>query len=196
MTLLDRAIVFAALAHARQARKGTQVPYIVHPFGVAVLLLQAGCAVETVVAGLLHDTLEDTGVGPEALREAFGEHILSVIIGCSEPDKSLPWTERKAHSLATLPAAPLDMRLVSCADKLHNVRSMRADWAEVGEALWARFREGRDEQAWYYRGLVAALRPREGEASLAWLHGQLEAEVCAFFGEDPQGGGGEESRCA
>ncbi|MBM3189164.1 MAG: bifunctional (p)ppGpp synthetase/guanosine-3',5'-bis(diphosphate) 3'-pyrophosphohydrolase [Chloroflexi bacterium] len=192
----DRAIVFAALAHAHQVRKGTQAPYIVHPFGVAMLLLQAGCAEEVVVAGLLHDTLEDTGVGPEALREAFGPHVLSVIAVCSEPDKSLPWKERKAHSLATLPDAPLDVRLVSCADKLQNVRSMRADWAEVGEALWERFREGRDEQAWYYRGLVAALRPHEGEASLAWLHGQLEAEVRALFGLAPHEPEGEVDRCA
>ena len=57
---LHEAVVFATKAHHGQVRKGSDVPYMIHPFETAQILTEAGCSDEVVIAGLLHDTLEDT----------------------------------------------------------------------------------------------------------------------------------------
>ena len=54
-----QAVEFATKAHSGQFRKGTNVPYLVHPLGVCKILIEAGCSEDVVVAGLLHDTVED-----------------------------------------------------------------------------------------------------------------------------------------
>lgn len=180
--MIDRAIAFAVRAHAGQMRKGTDTPYIVHPFGVAMLLARAGCSPDAVTAGLLHDTIEDCGVAAAELAAEFGPQVAAIVVGCSEPDRTLPWEERKRHTFTFLRAAPLEVKLVSCADKLHNIRAMAADYRTVGEGLWARFKRGRVEQAWYYRGLVEAFRPEIEAGLYPDLFWALEREVTALFG--------------
>ncbi|HWI64932.1 MAG TPA: HD domain-containing protein, partial [Symbiobacteriaceae bacterium] len=165
-----------------QKRKGTETPYIVHPVGVAMLLAQAGCRPEVVAAGLLHDTIEDCGVTASQLASEFGAEVADIVVGCSEPERHLPWEERKAHTFTYLRSAPLEIKLVACADKLNNVRAMRNDLAAHGEAFWKRFKRGRDQQAWYYRGLVEAFRPEIQAGTCAPLFAALEHEVTALFG--------------
>jgi (p)ppGpp synthase/HD superfamily hydrolase len=63
--------------------------------------------------------------------------------GASEPDKSLPWEERKRHTLEFLKTAPLNVRLVACADKLHNIRTLVSDYENKCDRVWDRFRRGR-----------------------------------------------------
>ena len=132
---VDQAIVFATQAHAHKLRKGTDIPYITHPFAVAMILARGGFGEDTIIAGLLHDTVEDAGVSLEELRQRFGDAVANIVAGCSEPDKSLPWEERKRHTLEALRTAPLAVRAVTCADKLHNLRSLRADHAALGEEV-------------------------------------------------------------
>lgn len=162
MGLLAEAIAFAARAHAGHYRKGTDVPYIWHPLAVGKLLQDAGCDEEVVVAGLLHDTTEDAGVTLAQVMERFGERVADIVRGCSEPDKSLPWEQRKTHTIRALPTAPLEVRLVAAADKIDNLRSIAADLEKVGEKVWARFRRGREQQEWYYRGVAEAVRVQPG----------------------------------
>ncbi len=165
--MIQRAIELAARAHQGQVRKGTDIPYITHPYGVGMLLAAAGCDEEIVAAGILHDTVEDTDVTLEQLREQFGERVASIVEGCSEPEKGETWEHRKEHTLAYLPTAPREIRLVALADKLHNARSILTDARQGGEGVWSRFKRGRAQQEWYYRGLVEALcAPREGEEPL------------------------------
>lgn len=165
--MIDRAIELAARAHQGQVRKGTDIPYISHPYAVGMLLMKADCEEEVVAAGILHDTVEDTYVTLTQLREQFGDRVASIVEGCSEPDKWKDWEARKEHTLAYMPTAPREVRLVSLADKLHNARSMLADLGMGGEGVWSRFKRGREQQEWYYRGLVEALcEPRAGEEPL------------------------------
>ena len=156
-TLVRRALVAAAAAHRGQVRKGSGRPFLVHPVSVARILLEAGCTDEIVAAGLLHDTLEDTSLTLMDLHDLFGETVAAIVAGCTEPDKSVPWETRKRHTLHTLRTAPLEVRLVTCADKLDNVLSLIEESGEQGDALWDRFTRGRDEQAWYYRSIVQGL---------------------------------------
>ncbi|GIO13582.1 phosphohydrolase [Cohnella xylanilytica] len=178
MTIVDQAIEFAAYAHRNQKRKGTDIPYVSHPYAVGMILRQAGCPDEVVAAGLLHDTLEDTETTAEQLRDLFGPAVLEIVVGCSEPDKGASWEERKRHTLEELRSASLAIRQVACADKLHNIRSIRRDLAVHGEKAWDRFKRGRDSQQWYYTGLVESL----GHESRFALLDELEAEVKAVFG--------------
>ena len=158
--MLNRAIQEAAVAHGAQKRKGTDIPYTTHPFMVAMILSEAGYTEDQVVAGVLHDTLEDTGLTADYIENLFGKNVAGIVVGCTEPDRSLPWEDRKQHTINYLKTAPSEIRAVSCADKLHNVRWMTTDYEAIGDDLWNRFNAGKDGQEWYYKGLVGSLCDR------------------------------------
>ncbi len=181
--MVEAALSFAARAHAGQMRKSTDVPYIVHPVGVMLVLLRCGeDEPELLAAALLHDTVEDAGVTYPELRQAFGPRVAAIVEGCSEPDKRDTWEARKEHTVAFLRTAPRDVQLVSAADKLHNLRSMIVDHAAVGDGLWSRFKRGRDEIAWYYRSVTGSLKA--GALNGHPLVRQLDQTVADFFGPD------------
>lgn len=159
---IRRAIKFATMAHAHQVRKGTTVPYIVHPFEVCQILSQAGVADELICAGLLHDVVEDTKYGIEDIRREFGDMVANLVTACSE-NKSLSWEIRKRHTIDYLQnEASLEVLLISCGDKLANLRSTKQALEEVGSQVWSRFNRGYDAQKWYYEGLLQAFARLEG----------------------------------
>ncbi|MEG0772628.1 HD domain-containing protein [Clostridium sp.] len=156
--LFTKAVEVAAKAHAKQLRKGTSIPYIFHYLETANILADNDCSEEMLVAGVLHDTLEDTDLTAEEISDLFGEHILKVVLGASEPDNHrLSWKERKQHTLDYLKKARKEILLVSCADKLSNIRSLAKDYEDLGDKLWSRFNAGYEEQKWYYQSLVISL---------------------------------------
>jgi (p)ppGpp synthase/HD superfamily hydrolase len=155
--MILKAIDLAAKAHATQLRKGTDTPYISHPTAVGMLLSHYGCSASVVAAGILHDTVEDGDVTLDEIDKIFGPEVAKIVEGCSEPDKSATWIPRKQHTIEYLRTAPRNVKLAAAADKLHNVTSMLTDHAEHGEALWGRFKRGREDQEWYYRGVVESL---------------------------------------
>ncbi|MCP2033444.1 (p)ppGpp synthase/HD superfamily hydrolase [Planomicrobium sp. HSC-17F08] len=177
--LIELAIGFAAFKHAGQVRKGTSIPYISHPFAVGMMLQQADESEEVVAAGILHDTLEDTAATEEEIRTVFGEQVLLLVKAASEPDKSRPWEDRKHHTVSKLAARSREELAIIVADKLHNLRSIRLDLEETGEEVWNRFNRGKEQQEWYYRGIVNALISRHGELAMAE---ELKEEVARVFG--------------
>ena len=154
--MIHEAIEFAAIKHRNQTRKSTDIPYIVHPMEVMQILTANGCDEKTIVAGILHDTLEDTATTHEELSEHFGEDVADIVGGVTE-DKSKNWKIRKLHTITTLPDESFESQLVCCADKVANLRSMLADYEKQGENLWGRFNAPKSEIAWYYRGVRDAL---------------------------------------
>lgn len=173
------AIEFAARAHRGQFRKTTAVPYIVHPLAVAERLIGWGAAEPVVIAGLLHDTVEDTDVTLDEVARTFGDEVAALVAVVSEPDKALPWEARKEHTIAALRAGPADALTVACADKLDNLRSMRAALEAQGEAaLWSRFKRGREAQRWYHEQLAQVARERAPDAP--WTR-EYTAAVVALF---------------
>jgi (p)ppGpp synthase/HD superfamily hydrolase len=185
LTLIDRALEVAAVAHRNQVRKGTDVPYISHPAAVALLLAKAGCSDEVVAAGMLHDTVEDTYITLADIEREFGPEVAAIVAGCSEPAKSVPWEARKEHTLAHLRSASWEVRAVSCADKLHNVRSTLAEFERYGEGVWTRFKRGRDKQEWYYRSLVEVLCSDPPGGKPVPYCEDLRREVDRLFGPAP-----------
>lgn len=157
-TRIDQAREFATEAHKGQKRKGTNIDYIVHPLAVSKILQEAGCEEDVVAAALLHDCEEDCEhISLEDIAKKFGYRVAGIVEGCSEPDKSLSWTGRKEHTIEYMKTAPIEVKLVVCADKLHNVSTMLDDYRKVGESLWSRFNEGPDKQRWYYSSIVESL---------------------------------------
>ncbi|MFS0576805.1 HD domain-containing protein [Sporosarcina sp. 179-K 3D1 HS] len=94
MNIIERAFQFALQKHEGQYCKGTDIPYITHPFAVAMILKHHRCRDEVVAAGLLHDTLEDTDTTELELLKLFGSDVLELVQAASESDKSLPWEHR------------------------------------------------------------------------------------------------------
>ncbi|WP_088006099.1 HD domain-containing protein [Indiicoccus explosivorum] len=177
-TLTEKALIFAAIKHEGHYRKGTNIPYIVHPIGVAWLLRDAGMPEEVVAAGLLHDTVEDTSATEAEIDEQFGEEVLQLVKAASEPDKSLPWEERKQHTIDGISTRAVNEAVLITADKLHNVRSIQQDADVMGEEAWLRFNRGKREQTWYYMSLVRELERRKDEIPLAK---ELRSAVCQLF---------------
>jgi len=184
MKMIEQAIQVAVKAHQNQSRKGTDIPYVTHPLSVGMILAKGGRPDGVIIAGILHDTVEDTQWTLAELRNTFGESVAAIVEGASEPDKSLPWEERKRHTLDFLRSASEEIRWVTLADKLDNIRAISADYGELGERLWDRFRRGREAQKWYYEGLGEALRPGSADGSYAELYNEFAQKVMEIFGEN------------
>ncbi|MGV8906517.1 MAG: HD domain-containing protein [Acetobacterium sp.] len=155
-----KAIEFSANAHLGHFRKGSKTPYITHPFEVAKILASV-VDIETnealICAGLLHDTVEDTETTIELIRKEFGNAVADLVASDSE-DKSLSWEKRKQNTIDFLKnEANREMRILACADKLANLRSIKEDYAKIGDAVWDIFARGKEKQGWYYKGIVASL---------------------------------------
>ena len=152
------AFEFAAEKHAGRVRKASTTPYIAHLMGVASLVLEFGGDEDMAIAALLHDVVEDCGGAPmlKEVKQRFGSRVAKIVDGCTDSDTEPkpPWRERKENYLWHLKDADAETRLVSVADKLNNVRSILADYREVGESVWERFNGGRDGTLWYYRALL------------------------------------------
>jgi (p)ppGpp synthase/HD superfamily hydrolase len=157
---IEEAIEVAAEAHQGQYRKGTGTPYITHPYAVGLILQEAGCTEAVIIAGILHDTVEDTDLTLEFIRERFGSGIADIVEGCSE-DKALRWRARKTERIEALRTASPEVCIVTCADKLHNLRTIISEYDVIGDAVWDRFHGGVEDQAWYYRSILGAITERD-----------------------------------
>ncbi|MCT2534932.1 HD domain-containing protein [Aquibacillus koreensis] len=156
MKLLE-AISFATKKHNGQVRKVDNIPYISHPYRVAMLLSQEGVKEDVVIAGLLHDVVEDTDGTLEEIETLFGSKVSTLVEYASEPDKSLSWEERKKHTIETIRTAPIEAKLVVCADKVDNLTSILENEKEMGAAVWDSFKRDKVSQQWYYTNVYTSL---------------------------------------
>jgi (p)ppGpp synthase/HD superfamily hydrolase len=175
---LGQALALAVQAHDGQMRKGTAIPYIAHPMGVASIALEFGASEDQAIAALLHDALEDGGPHYAPLIEAqFGAGVLALVQACTDgvPDASgvkADWGERKRAYLTHLAEAHDEVLLVSGADKLHNARAIVSDLITIGPDVFKRFKAGREGTLWYYRALADVFTRRRAPMAV-----MLDAEV-------------------
>ncbi|HZE09264.1 MAG TPA: HD domain-containing protein [Gemmatimonadaceae bacterium] len=169
--VINHALAFAAKHHDRQVRKGTKLPYLTHPANVAIILTRYGCENETVVAGILHDVIEDCirdGYTREMLEQRigdkFGSKVLDTVLAVTyrrddDEGVELSSDERKADYLARLADASVEARWVCAADKIHNASSIVADLRRTvdRETVWNRFSAGRAATARWYRQVYERL---------------------------------------
>lgn len=162
---INHALAFAAKHHDQQVRKGTRLPYLTHPANVALILTRYGQDDDTVIAGILHDVVEDCvrdgyseGTLRQRIGEKFGEEVLATVLEVThrkvdDEGVELSTAERRDDYLARLATASDRARWVCAADKLHNSASLVADLRRTvdPEVVWGRFSAGRDETARWYR---------------------------------------------
>ncbi len=160
MDRIYEALEFAALAHEGQFRKNPsrRLPYFIHCAAVGMTLQKAGFERTTVIAGILHDTLEDTGTSFEDLFEHFGRDVAELVRAVSYPEPDQPWRERKERYIEHLSEADPRAVAISAADKTHNLRSLLDEAPQIFEHMNA----PKSEQQWYYRTVCAALTARLG----------------------------------
>jgi (p)ppGpp synthase/HD superfamily hydrolase len=160
----DEAVRFASRLHCSQLRKGTQIPYLSHLLAVSSLVMEHGGSEDQAIAALLHDAIEDCGATYAAgrdglrrqIRELFGPLVLEIVNGCTDDEgfEKSEWRERKLQYLYHLDTASSPVKLVSCADKVHNARCLLADYRSKGNLIWQRFRtKSAADQLWYYSEL-------------------------------------------
>ncbi len=165
----DAALILSARLHRKQERKGTSIPYIVHPVHVSIILMQYGYDEDIAIAGLLHDVLEDQRYPLGDIEDQFGARVAALVSAVSEHryagDVERPWETRKKEKLAALRTAEPDALAIVAADALHNAATTRVDLAGDAE-IWKRFKGGRAGTLWYYRSLADTLSERLGAQPL------------------------------
>lgn len=165
----EKALQFAAEAHKGQYRKGTKIPYIVHPVEASMIAMRLYNEInpktnmdiyEIAAAAALHDVVEDTDHDINDIEREFGGRIAKIVGHESEnkreelpPEES--WRIRKEEALFHLENAPLEAKIVAMGDKLSNMRAIAKDHREQGDAMWEKFNmKDITAQAWYYRNLA------------------------------------------
>ncbi|MBR4827115.1 MAG: bifunctional (p)ppGpp synthetase/guanosine-3',5'-bis(diphosphate) 3'-pyrophosphohydrolase [Bacteroidales bacterium] len=166
--VLDRAIIFAVKAHSGTERRGKGYPYIVHPMEAVEIVATMTKDQELLAAAALHDTVEDTDVTVDQIREEFGDRVAELVAsesdempaGVSEEDS---WHARKQAAIDRLAKASRDAKMVALGDKLSNMRAIARDYAVQGDDLWNLFhaKDPKDHE-WHYRGLAKSLGELEG----------------------------------
>ena len=141
---------------------------------------------KVLIAGILHDTLEDTNLDKEIIREEFGEDVLELVEFCTEPGNRIyiskeemirTWKERKKHTLNLCRNADESRSLLILADKLSSIQSSKEDYSIVGEEFWSRFNASKEDIAWYYISLREILQEKVGDRRLFKIFSNLVEEV-------------------
>ncbi|MBQ2680497.1 MAG: bifunctional (p)ppGpp synthetase/guanosine-3',5'-bis(diphosphate) 3'-pyrophosphohydrolase [Eggerthellaceae bacterium] len=172
--LLEDAVAFAAQKHAGKYRKGSKLPYIVHPMEAAAICASFTDDVEVLAAAVLHDVVEDAGVTVGEIEERFGGRVAAIVAGESEDKREgLPpadtWKVRKLEGIEHVRNADdIGVKMVCLGDKLSNIRSIQRDYEVLGDALWQRFNQKDPaEHAWYYSAIADVLEGDLGHTE-AW----------------------------
>ena len=182
----NEAVFFATEAHAGQIRKIAKTPYILHPMEVAAIIATMTNDEDVMIAGLLHDTIEDCDVDPRVIREKFGPRV-SALVQSETEDKlsdrppAETWVERKEESLLMLEhTKDMGVKIMWLADKLSNIRSFYREYMANGDALWQALNQKDPKiQGWYYKTIAKLL----SELSDTAAYQEYSEIVCKMFGE-------------
>ena len=163
MDIVDRAIILAVKAHSGDCRKGTKLPYIVHPIESCAIAASITDDKEIIAAAVLHDVVEDTDITKEELLKEFGERVVNLVMSDTEDkmreiSSADSWQARKQATLNRLKKATKEEQIICIADKLSNLRAIHRDYIALGEKFWQRFNHKDSKQhAWYYSGIAERL---------------------------------------
>lgn len=186
MTLVSDAMIFAAHAHDGMLRKGTNLPYIVHPAEVAAIAATLTDDPEMLAAALLHDVMEDCGVSEGELARRFGVRVAQLVKSETQErsgDPAATWLARKQSAVARIGRGGREVKIIALSDKLSNMRAIHRDYDRDGERLFFRFHQhDKALHAWYYRSCAALLKEELGD-TLAWR--ELSEHIAYVFADIP-----------
>ncbi|MCR4612095.1 MAG: HD domain-containing protein [Lachnospiraceae bacterium] len=162
-SIIEQAIIYAGNAHVGRHRKGTHMPYIVHPMETMMITAKLTNDIDTIAAAALHDVVEDTEYTYQDIKLAFGEKIADLVNEESEDkregqDKELTWRIRKEETIAKTKNKSMEAKKIMLADKLSNLRASRRDYRVTGPKMWDKFNmKDPAQQKWYYTSVLEAL---------------------------------------
>ena len=157
MNKINEAMAYATEKHKNQRKKIIGEPYINHIIDVANILKENGADEETIIVGILHDTLEDTDATYSEIKNLFGKKIADMVKIESEL-KELPYKQRKAEHMKRVRKSSYNTKLVNCADKVSNLKSMIRIYKKGKEDIWKWFSGSKEDIIWYYTLALGALK--------------------------------------
>ena len=165
---IELALTTVLEAHRLNRRKAGRGFEATHVLAVGLITRDFGFGEDAVVAGFLHDTLEDTSLEPDVIADRFGDHVLAVVPDVTELPKTHPWRALKEAYIDRLRQSPHDDAwAVATADKIHNLSSMTNGLERQGPAFVDAFTAGLDDMAWYQRAVYTML-------ATDWTHAILD----------------------
>lgn len=191
-TEIQKAIKFAAKTHnqyQQQKRKGKEIPYIVHPLTVGIILSLAKASEDVIVAGILHDTIEDSidekKVTAKMIKERFSKEVMELVLSVTEKDKSLSWEKRKSDALKHIKKFSNDSLLVKSADVLANYSELVDDYNRYGDKTFDRFNAPKERIIEHQLKVISAILSRWKEnplyLDLSYLANNLEMMCSGEF---------------
>jgi len=163
---IEKALQTAAILHRDQLRKNTvAIPYITHPFAVALILSNYTDEEDVLVAGLLHDTVEDSEYTADDLGKDFGANVREIVAGVTEvkddeKGNKRPWKIRKEDYIANLKNDSQGSLLLCAADKIHNMRTMLDEFNLSGPEFLGNFNCTPEEKHWYHSEILKVLEDK------------------------------------
>lgn len=184
---IRKAIAFSVMTHEvlypKQKRKGKDIPYITHPLTVGLILARANASEDVVVAGILHDTIEDSSDQKKVTRgmlvERFGNNVADLVDSVTEQRKDLPWEERKREALEHIKTFSHDSLLVKTADLISNVSEILDDCEKDGLTIFDRFNAPKERVILHYKEAMKGILDRWSENPFA---GDLSMLIAALDG--------------
>jgi (p)ppGpp synthase/HD superfamily hydrolase len=180
---LDKAIKIATWAHGTtgQLRKGTDVPFIIHPYGVMTIASLATNDEDILIACLLHDILEDVAAkrpdiyNEELMREDFGDRVTAIVKDVTHDDSIYNWHKRNQKYLDHIAnKASQEAVIVSTSDKIHNLLSIVEDYKLHGQGLARRFSTNNlNDQLWWYGSVYEVAVKRDAPRILLSMYADL-----------------------
>jgi hypothetical protein len=194
---LQKAIKFAIKTHEvyqKQKRKGKDIAYITHPLAVALILSQARAKEEVVIAGILHDTIEDSiekkRVSYEMIEDRFGKEVADLVLSVTEKNKDKSWDERKEEALEDIKSFSKDSLLLKSADVVANLSELVDDYAKDGEKVFERFNAPKEKSLLHHLRVIQAIISKWPEnpleSDLGYLAYQLRMMDNFKFAENSQ----------
>lgn len=159
MSIINEAVAFANNAHKDQVRKFGKTPYILHPLEVAAIASSMTLDEDVICAAILHDTVEDTDVKIEEIKEKFGQRVADLVMSETEDksgNKVDTWKRRKEDSLKVLKeATDIGVKIVWLSDKITNLRCMYYGYLVDGDKIWDNFNQKDPKMhGWYYKRIA------------------------------------------
>ena len=172
---IQHAIRFAIKTHEgyqKQKRKGKDEPYIIHPLTVGLILASTGVSEDVIIAGILHDTIEDSveikkPLMPERIEERFGKKVLDLVMSVTEQNKDLSWDERKAEALEHIKTFSNDSLLLKSADIISNTSETINDYKKGGDKIFEKFNASKEKLLKAQTDAIEVILKRWSENPLA-----------------------------
>lgn len=172
--MLEKALQFAIKAHEGGTRKGSNKPYILHPIETLQVLSSMDADTNLMIAGVLHDTIEDTDTTLLDIYDQFGPDVAALVSGHTE-DKRNIWYVRKLTAIDHMLRDDIRQKMLVLADKVANLRNMLSDYQRIGDELWERFNAPKHMQAWHYSKLNDALEELQDYPETAPAYWEMTA---------------------